>query len=187
LQFQSSALLAACLGGGNPLVAADPVCDPGLLARLAAVPDPRGRQGRRYALATLLALGVCAMTAPGHDSVAAIAQWARQAGDDVLARLGVRFDPLRGAYQVPDEKTLRDAYARVDAAALAKAGFARLAALAEAEHHLAVTRTGCRSASSAGPHAARRTPRADRGGAPRSPWTASACAARSAPTARRSS
>ena len=142
LQFQSSALLAACLGGGNPLVAADPVCDPGLLARLAAVPDPRGRQGRRYALATLLALGVCAMTAPGHDSVAAIAQWARQAGDDVLARLGVRFDPLRGAYQVPDEKTLRDAYARVDAAALAKAGFARLAALAEAEHHLAVTPDG---------------------------------------------
>lgn len=142
LQFQSSALLAACLGGGNPLAAADPAGDPGLLARLEAVPDPRGRQGRRYALATLLALGVCAMTAPGHDSIAAVAQWARQAGDGVLARLGARFDPLRGAYQVPDEKTLRDAYARVDPSALARAGFARLGALADAARAEATTPDG---------------------------------------------
>jgi predicted transposase YbfD/YdcC len=124
-------LLAACVGGGHPLVAADPAGDPGLLARLESVPDPRGRQGRRYRLATLLALGVCAMTAPGHDSIAAVAQWARSAGGEVLARLGLRFDPLRGAYQVPDERTLRDAYGKVDASALARAGFARLGALAE--------------------------------------------------------
>jgi hypothetical protein len=32
---------------------------------------------------------------------------------------------------MPDEKTLRDAYAKVDASALAAAGFARLAALAQ--------------------------------------------------------
>lgn len=128
LQFQSSALLAACLGGGNPLVVTDPSGDPGLLVRLGSVPDPRGRQGRRYGLATLLALGVCAMSAAGHDSVVAIAQWGRSAGGQVLARLGAPFDPLRGVYQVPDEKTLRDAYAKVDASALAAAGFARLAA-----------------------------------------------------------
>ena len=64
-------LLAACLGGGDPLVAA------------------------------------------GHDSVTAIAQWARRAGDEVLARLGAPFDPIAGRYQAPDEKTLRDAYAEV--------------------------------------------------------------------------
>lgn len=63
LQFQSSALLAACLGGGSPLLAAGRAADPGLVDRLASVPDPRGRQGRRYRLATLLALGVCAMSA----------------------------------------------------------------------------------------------------------------------------
>jgi len=131
LQFQSSVLLAACLGGGNPLVATDPSGDPGLLARLGSVPDPRGRQGRRYGLATLLALGVCAMSAAGHDSVVAIAQWGRSAGGQVLARLGAPFDQLRGVYQVPDEKTLRDAYAKVDASALAAAGFAQLAALAQ--------------------------------------------------------
>jgi len=101
LQFQSSVLLAACLGGGNPLVATDPSGDPGLLARLGSVPDPRDRQGRRYGLATLLALGVCAMSAAGHDSVVAIAQWGRSAGGQVLARLGAPFDPLRGVYQVP--------------------------------------------------------------------------------------
>jgi hypothetical protein len=129
-QFESSALLAACLGDGSGPVAADPVDDPGLLERLAAVPDPRGRQGRRYELATLLALGVCAMSAAGHDSVTAIAEWGRRAGGEVLARLGAPFDPIAGRYQSPDDKTLRDAYAKVDASLLAKAGFARLAGLA---------------------------------------------------------
>jgi hypothetical protein len=124
LQFQSSVLLAACPGGGNPLVAADPSGDPGLLVRLGSVPDPRGRQGRRYGLATLLALGVCAMSAAGHDPVVAIAQWGRSAGGQVLARPGAPSGPLRGVYQVPDEKTLRDAYAKAGASALAAAGFA---------------------------------------------------------------
>jgi hypothetical protein len=35
----------------------------GLLRALAKVPDPRDPQGVRYRLATLLAIGVCAMTA----------------------------------------------------------------------------------------------------------------------------
>ncbi|WP_194927887.1 ISAs1 family transposase [Catenulispora pinisilvae] len=132
MQFQSSVLLAACLGGGSPPAEVAHATVPGLVERLAAVPDPRGRQGRRYRLATLLGLGVCAMSVVGHDSVAAIAQWGRSAGGEVLARLGAPFDPLRGVYQVPDEKTLRDAYAKVDPSHLAAAGFARLAALAEA-------------------------------------------------------
>ena len=129
-QFQSSVLLAACLGGGNAQLTHDPASDPGLVERLAQVPDPRGRQGRRYRLATLLALGVCAMSAPGHDSVTAIAEWGRRAGQEVLARLGAPFDPIAGRYHSPDDKTLRDAYAKVDASALAAAGFAALAGLA---------------------------------------------------------
>jgi hypothetical protein len=42
----------------------------------------------RFPLATLLAIGVCAMTAPGHNSLVAVAEWAHRAGDAVLARLG---------------------------------------------------------------------------------------------------
>jgi hypothetical protein len=129
-QVDSSLLLAACVGGGGRPVASDAAV-PGLVEALSAVPDPRGRQGRRYRLAMLLALGVCAMSAPGHDSVASIAQWGRTADREVLSRLGAPFDPLRGVYQVPDEKTLRDAYAKVEPSALALAGYARLAALAE--------------------------------------------------------
>jgi hypothetical protein len=131
LQFQSCVLLAACLGGGNPLVAADPSGDPGLLVRLGSVPDPRGRQPRRYGLATLLALGVCAMSAAGHDPAVAIAPWGRSARGQVQARPGAPSGPRRGVYQVPDDKTLRDAYAKAGASALAAAGSARLPALAQ--------------------------------------------------------
>lgn len=141
-QFQSSALLAVCLGGGSPLLAAGPAGGPGLLERLATVPDPRGRQGRRYRLATLLALGVCAMSSAGHDSVTAIAEWGRRAGDDVLARLDAPFDPIAGRYQSPDDKTLREAYAKVDASALAAAGFAALAGLARDTADTALTPDG---------------------------------------------
>lgn len=129
LQFESPGLLVACIGGGSRPADVGPVPVQGLLQRLESVPDPRGRQGRRYRLATLLALGVCAMSAPGHDSIVAIAEWGRRAGGGVLARLDAPFDPIARRYQSPDEKTLRDAYAKVDASRLAKAGFAALAHL----------------------------------------------------------
>jgi len=93
---------------------------------LEAVPGPRSPRGRRYRLSTLLAIGVCALSAPGHDSVAAVAQWARRAGPDVLARLGCPFDPWSGRYIVPNDGMPREVFARVDPAALAEAGFARL-------------------------------------------------------------
>jgi DDE_Tnp_1-associated len=44
----------------------------GLLARLAAVPDPRSPQGLRYRLSTLLGIVVCAMTGSGHDSLVSV-------------------------------------------------------------------------------------------------------------------
>jgi hypothetical protein len=112
----------------GPCVGAAVVPD-GLLDRLAEVPDPRDPRGVRYRLASLLAIGVCAVTASGHDSLAAIAEWVRRAGHETLRRLGLPFHPLTGRYRCPDERTLRDAYAQVDAAALTQAGFARLATL----------------------------------------------------------
>lgn len=106
------------------------VVPPGLLDSLARVPDPRDRRGVRFRLATLLAVGVCAMSSAGHNSLTAIAEWVRRCDQTVLARLGCPFDPFTGRFMAPGERTLRDAFARVDAAALTAAGFARLAALA---------------------------------------------------------
>ncbi|MGW1365473.1 ISAs1 family transposase [Streptomyces chartreusis] len=106
------------------------VVPPGLLESLTRVPDPRDRRGVRFTLATLLAVGVCAMTSAGHNSLTAIAEWVRRCDQTVLARLGCPFDPFSGRFRAPGERTLRDAFARVDAAALTAVGFARLAALA---------------------------------------------------------
>jgi predicted transposase YbfD/YdcC len=78
-----------------------------LLDLLAQVPDPRGKRGRRHALAGLLAVGVAAVTA-GSRSFAAIGQWAADAGPEVLARLGADRGPA-------EESTFRRAFALVSA------------------------------------------------------------------------
>lgn len=59
-----------------------------LLEALAGVPDPRGRQGRRYQLASVLAMAVCAM-ACGARSLYAIAQWGKQHRRLVCGALGI--------------------------------------------------------------------------------------------------
>jgi hypothetical protein len=105
----------------------------GLLDRLAVVDDPRDPRGVRYRLATLLAIGVCAMSAAGHNTLAAVAQWVRRCDPGDLSRLGCPFNPLTGRYRVPDERTLREAYSRVDPGVLAAAGYGYLGALTHAE------------------------------------------------------
>ncbi|WP_353963640.1 transposase family protein [Streptomyces sp. NBC_00201] len=75
---------------------AEPVVPEGLLDVLAQVPDPRNPRGVRYRLATLLAIGVCAMTSAGHNSLAAVGEWVRRCDQLVLAALGCPFDPMTG-------------------------------------------------------------------------------------------
>jgi len=86
----------------------------GLLERLAMLPDPRARRGRRHTLASVLALSAAAVLA-GARSVAAIAEWAADAPGPVLAALGVRRDPLTQCWQAPGEATIRRILAGVDA------------------------------------------------------------------------
>jgi hypothetical protein len=86
---------------------------PGLLERLAMLPDPRARRGRRHTLASVLAVSAAAVAA-GARSVTAIAEWAAGAPWPVLAALGVRRDPLTRRCQVPGEATIRRVLARVD-------------------------------------------------------------------------
>ena len=122
----------AALIAAPSISAAEPVVvPPGLLDALGRVPDPRGRCGVRFKLATLLAVGVRAMTCAGHNSLTAIAEWARRLDQDVLARLGCPFDPFASRFRAPGERTSRDVFARVDPGALTAAGFARLAELTD--------------------------------------------------------
>jgi hypothetical protein len=91
--------------------------DDGLLARLEQIPDHRDPRGVRHSLASLLAVAACA-TLSGARSVAAIAEWAADAPQRVLARLGARRHPSTGRYIAPHDATIRRAVAAVDADAV---------------------------------------------------------------------
>lgn len=84
---------------------------PSLLEALAAVPDPRKARGRRYRLATLLTLAVCAMLS-GARSLYAIGQWGwDHNAAEVRAALGIRHADM------PSVATLFRVFRDVDRAA----------------------------------------------------------------------
>nr|WP_167344223.1 ISAs1 family transposase [Streptomyces novaecaesareae] len=93
---------------------------PGLLERLAQVPDPRDPRGVRHALAVVLALTACAVLA-GATSLLAVGEWIADVPPQVLERLGVRPDPVLPRRLVPAEATVRRLLARIDGDALDQA------------------------------------------------------------------
>jgi predicted transposase YbfD/YdcC len=109
---RSSPIPAAAADPGHARPLAVGEC-PGLLERLAMLPDPRDRRGRRHTLASVLAVSAAAVVA-GARSVTAIAEWASDAPRPILAALGVRCDPLTRRCHVPGEATIRRVLARVD-------------------------------------------------------------------------
>jgi predicted transposase YbfD/YdcC len=90
---------------------------PHLLAYLAAVPDPRSARGRRHRLVTILAIAAAAVLA-GARSIAAIAEWAVDAPQQVRAALGARHH-TPGHFTVPAEATIGRTLSRLDAEVLA--------------------------------------------------------------------
>jgi predicted transposase YbfD/YdcC len=88
-----------------------------LVQALAAVPDRRDPRGVVHPLTGVLATAVAAVLA-GARSAAAVAEWASDAPQPVLAGLGVWRDPLTGWRRAPDESTVRRMLAGVDADAL---------------------------------------------------------------------
>lgn len=82
----------------------------GLLAVLAAVPDPRDPRGIRYPIASMLAVAVCAVLA-GAVTFAAIADWVKDLDSPAWARLGFTG-------RVPVASTVWRLLVRVDAEAL---------------------------------------------------------------------
>ncbi|MFI9630623.1 transposase family protein [Streptomyces sp. NPDC052042] len=93
---------------------------PGLLERLAQVPDPRDPRGVRHPLVTLLALTACAVLA-GARSLLAVGEWVADAPPVLLERLGTVIDPLFPKRSWPAESTIRRLLARIDADALDRA------------------------------------------------------------------
>jgi len=77
------------------------------LEALGRVPDPRGRQGRRYPAASMLALAVCAM-ACGARSLYAICQWGKEHQHLVCEALGIK------RRRTPDGVTLHRLFVRLD-------------------------------------------------------------------------
>lgn len=78
-----------------------------LLGRLAALPDPRVRKGRRYPLAVLLGLVLLGML-HGRDSLRGAWVWAGQRWGRVWRPLGARSP------QFPSYNTVRELLARLD-------------------------------------------------------------------------
>jgi predicted transposase YbfD/YdcC len=111
--------IAAHRVGGRSDAAVDAAACPGLLAYLAAVPDPRDPRGVRHRLVSVLAVAVCAVLA-GARSFTAIGEWAADAPPEVLAALGVRADPWR-VLTPPDEATVRRVLTDIDGDALDEA------------------------------------------------------------------
>ncbi|MGK3207748.1 ISAs1 family transposase [Amycolatopsis sp. MEPSY49] len=105
----SSPILAAL----TRLASLDPDQVADLREYLTRVPDPRKRRGLRHPLGSVLALAAAAVAA-GAQSFTAIGEWAADAPQWALARLGTRFDPRRDRHVPPDEATIRRVLCDID-------------------------------------------------------------------------
>lgn len=82
--------------------------------------DPRDRRGRRHRLGCIILICLCAVLS-GARSVTAIGQWAHNAPQHTLARLGARTTcPEFGARTAPSAATIRRVLTSLDPAALTR-------------------------------------------------------------------
>ena len=167
LPAEGRAALAAALQGpvpgqrperGELVRAAGPACwDDGECARLLrflrAVDDLRGRRGRVYPLEYMLALPLVAGMA-GDGELDAAAEWAAQAPEELLLRLGAPRDRA-GRVRRPDATALGRALGSIDQCQYDDALCAWSAARARAQHpglrkHLRVDGKALRGAAPRG-------------------------------------
>ncbi|MGZ0199416.1 ISAs1 family transposase [Streptomyces sp. RM1] len=78
----------------------------GLAERLSTLPGPRDRRGRRHPFVYVL-LVACSAVVTGAKSFATIGQWARNAPQDALIRLGARAVSVFGVRIAPSTATIR--------------------------------------------------------------------------------
>ncbi|MEU5347182.1 transposase family protein [Streptomyces sp. NPDC020766] len=72
-----------------------------LALRLQTLADPRSQRGKRHPFVVVLLLVACSAVTAGAQSFAAIGQWAKNAPQDVLARLGARTATVLGVRVAP--------------------------------------------------------------------------------------
>lgn len=77
-----------------------------LLERLARLPDPRFRRGRRHSQRSVLAVAVCAVVS-GARGASAIGEWASRASQALLTRLRCRIDRASGRAIPPSVSTIQ--------------------------------------------------------------------------------
>ncbi|KDA40590.1 ISAs1 family transposase [Frankia sp. B2] len=102
------------------VVGAGAVSRAGIWERLAAIPDHRSARGLVYPLPVLAAVWLCAVTAAGHDRVAAVTEWLAATSWTERVRLRLPWNPWDG-HLLPDEATIRRFLNTVDDQALATA------------------------------------------------------------------
>ena len=95
-----------------------PVVASSLVGRLEQVPDPRDPRGRRHPLVVILVLTACATLVVGNDSRDRDLAVGRRYRQEVLARIGARYDGWTGRYLVPSERTFRRVLTGLDGDAL---------------------------------------------------------------------
>jgi predicted transposase YbfD/YdcC len=83
-----------------------------LPSRLATLPDPRDRRGKRHSFESVL-LVACSAVMAGARSFAAIGQWARSAPQSTLVRLGARTVSAFSVRLAPSAATIRRVIGRV--------------------------------------------------------------------------
>jgi predicted transposase YbfD/YdcC len=113
----SSLIGVLALHADQVAVSLPAACRASLVETLRTMPDRRDPRGVVHPLAGVLATAVAAVLA-GARSAAAVAEWAADAPQPVLAGLGAWRDPFTGVYRAPDESTFRRILAGVDADAL---------------------------------------------------------------------
>ncbi|MEU2263904.1 transposase family protein [Streptomyces sp. NPDC019645] len=79
---------------------------PGLPQRLATLADPRHRRGKRHPFVSVLLIA-CSAVLSGARSFAAIGQWAKNAPQEALARLGARTTSVFAVRVAPSTATAR--------------------------------------------------------------------------------
>ena len=113
-----SSLIKTPVGGlAGALAAGDDASRRCLRQWLALVPDHRSVMGRWHPLEFVLALAICALTAAGHDSPAAAADWAAGCSQRTLAVLGGRRDPWGQRIRAPSGRTFARVFTGLDAGA----------------------------------------------------------------------
>ena len=85
----------------------------GLLDYLALLQDSRHRRGIRHSQISILAVAICALLS-GAKCFLALGEWAASLNQDMLKRLGCKYNDRLKKYVPPSEPTLRRAMQRVD-------------------------------------------------------------------------